>query len=148
MALTFGTLDSIFERLGSILTALGGPASGAATETKQDTGNTALANILAKILTAPATETKQDSILAALKQLAGFELLTAIDYSGGDQTLITDGSNGIWINTPGTLKIDTWLGATGVTFTIETAGLFPQRRVKKIWQTGSTAAGFIGYPPS
>lgn len=92
-------------------------------------------------------QAKLDDILAATKQLAGFETLTAISYGGGDQTSITDGSNGIWINTGGDLKVDTWAGATAVTFTV-IVGLFPLRRVKKIYQTGSSAAGYIGYPPS
>lgn len=124
-----------------------GLPSGAATASKQDDEIARLSSILAKIIAAPATEATLAAILPLLKQLAGFETLTAIDYSGGDQTSITDGSNGIWINTAGDLKIDTWGGATGVTFTV-VVGLFPQRRVKKIYQTGSTAAGFIGYPPA
>lgn len=40
-----------------------------ATEAKQDAGNTALANILAKIISAPSTEAKQDAIITALGTL-------------------------------------------------------------------------------
>ncbi len=89
------------------------------------------------------------TLLVATNRLAGFSDLTVIDYSGGDQANITDGSNGIWLNVAGTLKVDTWGGVTGKTFVVPTAGLFPLLRVKKIYMTGSdTAAGFIGYPPA
>lgn len=44
------------------------PAKGS----KQDTGNTALASILAKIIAAPATESKQDTIITALAAIAGY----------------------------------------------------------------------------
>jgi len=108
---------------------------------------TTAAAILAKLIAAPATEAKQDTLLAAVKQLAGFETLTLISYGSGDQTNITDGSNGAWITSAGDLKFDTWEGASGVTLPV-VPGLFPMRRLKKIYQTGSTAAGYIGYPPS
>jgi hypothetical protein len=44
-------------------------ASGAATEAKQDTGNTSLAAILAKLIAAPATEAKQDTGNTALSDI-------------------------------------------------------------------------------
>lgn len=50
-----------------------GPAAqlptGAATAAKQDTGNTSLASILAKIIAAPATEAKQDTTITSLTSI-------------------------------------------------------------------------------
>ncbi len=136
----------LFNSTSELLGRLGAAASIPVVLSTEDKAD--LASILAKIIAAPATEATIAALLAAVKQLAGFETLTVIDYSGGDQTAIADGSNGIWINTGGTLKVDTWAGATGATFTV-VAGLFPLRGIKKIYQTGSaTAAGYIGYPPA
>ena len=65
----------------------------------------------------------------------------AIDYSGGNQTLTTQ-SRGIYIGTAGNLKVDMGDGTT-VTFSNLVAGTIYPLAVKKIYQTGSTAAGLV-----
>ena len=49
---------------------------GLATGAKQDTGNTSLASILAKIIAAPATEAKQDTGIGHLSTIAGKDFAT------------------------------------------------------------------------
>lgn len=65
---------------------------------------------------------------------------TLIDYSGGNQT-VSGNARGIYITTAGNLKVDTARGDT-VTLTNLVTGLLPLR-VTLIYQTGSTAAGFL-----
>lgn len=67
----------------------------------------------------------------------------AISYGGGDQS-VTVNARGIHIDTAGALKVDLVDGST-VTFATMNAGSFYPYRVTKIYQTGSTAAGFILY---
>lgn len=65
----------------------------------------------------------------------------AIDYSGGDQTLDTY-SRAIYIGTAGHLKVDMVDGTT-LTFSNLAAGQVYAFAVKKVYQTGSTAAGVL-----
>jgi hypothetical protein len=64
-----------------------------------------------------------------------------INYSGGDQALTVAG-RGVHIDTAGALKVDMVDGTT-VTFATLNAGQFYPYRIRKIYQTGSTAAGSI-----
>jgi len=63
----------------------------------------------------------------------------AIDYSGGDQTLATT-ARGVYVGTAGHLKVDMQDGTT-VTFSNLAAGSIYSIAIRKIYQTGSTAAG-------
>lgn len=65
----------------------------------------------------------------------------AIDYSGGDQD-ITFAARGVYVGTAGHLKVDLVTGDT-VTFSNLTAGNVYPFAIKKIYQTGSSAAGVI-----
>lgn len=65
----------------------------------------------------------------------------AISYGGGNQD-ITVAARGFHIDTAGALKVDMSNGTT-VTFATLTAGVFYPYSITKIYQTGSTAAGFI-----
>jgi hypothetical protein len=64
-----------------------------------------------------------------------------IDYSGGDQTL-TQYARGVYIGTAGNLKVDLLDGSTA-TFSNLVAGTVYPFTIKKIYQTGSTAAGVV-----
>lgn len=65
--------------------------------------------------------------------------VTAIDYSGGDQT-VTGRVRAVAITTAGTLKFDTPRGDT-VTLTLAVGEWHFQ--IVKIYQTGSDAAGAL-----
>jgi hypothetical protein len=101
-----------------------------ATAAKQDTGNSSLSSILAKIITAPATEAKQDignssvssidtkltSQATASKQDTGNTSLASIDSKltiNPTQMLLSGSTNGKGIKVTGT--------STGATVTIHTA---------------------------
>lgn len=64
----------------------------------------------------------------------------AINYAGGDQVLTTYG-RGIYVSTTGALKVDFVDGST-VTLSALPVGVY-RFCVKKIYQTGSTAAGVV-----
>jgi len=65
----------------------------------------------------------------------------AISYGSGDQTL-TVAARGLHIDTDGALKVDMSNGTT-VTFATLKAGSFYPYSVTKIYQTGSSATGFV-----
>lgn len=62
-----------------------------------------------------------------------------IDYSGGDQTL-AQYARGVYVSAAGNLKVDMLDGST-ITFSNLAAGQYYPFTVRKIYQTGSTAAG-------
>lgn len=64
----------------------------------------------------------------------------AIDYSGGNQDLATYG-RAVYVSTSGDLKVDL-VGGSTLTFASLPVGWHPIA-VKKIYQTGSTAAGIV-----
>ena len=70
---------------------------------------------------------------------AAYDGGVAIDYSGGDQSLSVY-SRAVYIGTAGHLKVDLVRGDT-VTLSNMLAGTVYRIAVKKIYQTGSTAAG-------
>lgn len=78
---------------------------------------------------------------AAAKRSDPAQGAVAIDYSGGNQTLTTE-SRGVYIGTAGHLKVDMADGTT-VTFSNLAAGTIYPLAFKKIYQTGSTAAGLV-----
>lgn len=65
----------------------------------------------------------------------------AIDYSGGDQSLSTY-SRAVQVGTAGHLKVDFVRTGTGVTLSNLPVGIH-KLAIKKIYQTGSTAAGVV-----
>ncbi len=65
----------------------------------------------------------------------------AISYGGGDQT-VSPCSRALYVATAGDLKVDMLSGDT-VTFASLPAGTILAVCVKKIYQTGSNAAGII-----
>ncbi len=64
-----------------------------------------------------------------------------IDYASGDQSLSVYG-RGVYVATTGHLKVDLVRDGAGVTFSNLPVG-FHRIAVKKIYQTGSTAAGLV-----
>lgn len=67
----------------------------------------------------------------------------AISYGGGNQSFTVQ-VRGFHIDTAGALKVDMANGET-VTFATLTAGVYYPYAITKIYQTGSTAAGFVLY---
>jgi hypothetical protein len=66
----------------------------------------------------------------------------AINYGGGDQVISDLRPRAVFISTGGNLKVDMTNGDT-VTFTGLLVGWIYNIAVKKIYQTGSTAAGLV-----
>jgi len=80
--------------------------------------------------------------MATQTDMSPAENAVVIDYSGGDQAL-TNASRALIIGTAGNLKVD--MVGTGSAITLPVpAGIIPIR-VKKIYQTGSSAAGVVIY---
>lgn len=71
---------------------------------------------------------------------AAYDGGVTIDYSGGDQSLSTYG-RAVYVATTGHLKVDLVREGT-VTFSNLPVGVY-RFAIKKIYQTGSTAAGVV-----
>jgi hypothetical protein len=84
------SIDGHVDGLEASASSIDGKLTGVASGTKQDTGNTALASILAKLTSDPSTGAKQDAAKTVLDTIEGDQanLLAAIQSNGGVQAAI------------------------------------------------------------